>query len=182
MSRVGEKPIPVPEGISVSIDGNKITVTGPKGTLEKDFHSDITIKNEKGVLMVERSSDSRTDRSLHGTSRALLANMVNGVSTGYSKALQVNGIGYTAIMEGNRLKLALGFSHDIYFEPPGGIEISSSRNAIMISGIDKQLVGQVAAKIRSFRPPEPYKGKGIRYRDEYVRTKKGKTVGGTEGI
>jgi len=182
MSRVGEKPIQLPEGVKVLVEDSHVTVTGPKGTLDRSFHQDITVKQNKGELRVERPSDTKMHRSLHGTVRALLANMVNGVTSGFNRELQVIGVGYTANMEGKRLKLTIGYSHDIYFLPPEEIELKAIRNIITVSGLDKQLVGQVAAKIRSFRPPEPYKGKGIRYSDEYVRIKKGKTVGGTIGV
>lgn len=180
MSRVGSKPIVIPENVQVMVNRNRVSVTGPKGTLERRFHPDMVIKQNDGELSVERPSNSRSHRSLHGTSRALLANMVQGVTSGFTRELQVTGVGYTANMEGNGLRLSIGYSHDIYFVPPSGIQLEASRNAITVSGIDNQLVGQVAAKIRSFRPPEPYKGKGIRYAGEYIRMKKGKTVGGTE--
>jgi len=179
MSRVGEKPIPLPDTVKIQIKGDHVSITGPKGSLEQTFHPDIIIKQDNGELKVKRSSNSKFHRSLHGTSRALLANMVHGVTSGFTKELQVVGVGYTANMDGKRLKLAIGYSHDIYFSPPEEIEMKAYRNTITVSGINKQLVGQVAAKIRSFRPPEPYKGKGIRYSSEYVRIKKGKTVGGT---
>ncbi|MEE9167384.1 MAG: 50S ribosomal protein L6 [Candidatus Neomarinimicrobiota bacterium] len=180
MSRVGEKPIQVPDGVTVSVDGRLVSVMGPRGTLQTGFGGDMVIKQSGGELAVERQSDSKSQRSLHGTVRAILSNMVEGVTTGFSKELQVLGVGYTANMEGKGLRLAVGYSHDIYLVPPNAVEIKASRNSITVSGIDKQLVGQVAAKIRSFRPPEPYKGKGIRYSDEYVRIKKGKTIGGEE--
>jgi len=178
MSRVGKKPIQIPEGVKITLDGKHISVTGAKGTLELDIHPDIDVVQENSSLLVSRPSDSKTHRALHGTMRALLQNMVTGTSNGFSKELSIQGVGYRADMEGQRLKLKLGYSHDIYFEPPEGIQISAGRNKITVSGIDKQLVGQVAAKIRSFRSPESYKGKGIRYVDEYVRIKKGKTIGG----
>lgn len=181
MSRIGEKPVEVPEGVEIAVEGSHVTVTGPKGTLKRRFHPNMLIKNNDGELTVERPSDSKTHRSLHGTSRALLANMVQGVTAGFSKELQVIGIGYAANLEGEGLRLNIGYSHDIYFVPPDGIELKATRNVITVSGIDRHLVGQVAAKIRSFRPVEPYKGKGIRYTDESVRIKKGKTVGGTAG-
>jgi large subunit ribosomal protein L6 len=141
-------------------------------------HSDMQVKQDNGSIIVERPSDSRTHRSLHGTTRQLLANGVQGVSEGFNKELEIRGVGYQANMQGKYLVLQLGFSHDIYFEPPEGIEIKANRTEISVSGINKQLVGEVAAKIRSFRKPEPYKGKGVRYKDEYVRSKQGKTVGG----
>lgn len=148
----------------------------------RDFHEDMEIEKTDGEVTVRRPSDSKSHRALHGTTRALLANMVKGVTDGFSRELQVKGVGYSANMDGKRLKLTLGYSHDIYLEPPEGIEIKAQRNVIVVSGIDKQMVGEVAAKIRSFRPPEPYKGKGIRYAGEYVKIKKGKTIGGTGGI
>lgn len=177
MSRVGSQPIPVPEGVNISQEGVQITVAGPKGNLSFDRHHDITVKEENSHLLVERPSDNKFHRSLHGTTRAIVANMIQGVTHGFTRELEINGIGYSAQLQGKRLKLALGFSHDIYFDPPDGIDIKAGRNSVTVSGIDKQLVGQVAAKIRSFRPPEPYKGKGVRYAGEYVRIKKGKTVG-----
>ncbi len=178
MSRIGKKPIAIPDKVQVKIDGNQVTCSGPKGTLQYSFHPDISFIQENNQLVVTRPSDTKLHRSLHGTSRAILANMVQGVSEGFTKELEIRGMGYSVNVEGKMLKLALGFSHDIYFEPPDEIEIKAKRNAISISGIDKHLVGQVAAKIRMFRPPESYKGKGIRYKDEYVKIKKGKTVGG----
>ncbi len=178
MSRVGKKPIQIPDGVKITLEGKHISVTGAKGTLELDIHPDIDVVQENGSLLVSRPSDSKTHRALHGTTRSLLQNMVTGTSNGFSKELSIQGVGFRADLEGRKLKLKLGFSHDIYFEPPEGIQISATRNTITVSGIDKQLVGQIAAKIRSFRSPESYKGKGIRYVDEYVRIKKGKTIGG----
>ncbi|MBH31426.1 MAG: 50S ribosomal protein L6 [Candidatus Marinimicrobia bacterium] len=177
MSRIGKQPVTVPDGVKISLHENKVSVTGPKGHLTFDSHPDMTVKEENGSLLVERPSDSASLRALHGTTRAVLANMVHGVTEGFTKELEIIGVGFNARLEGKRLKLALGFSHDIYFDPPEGIDIKVGKGSVSISGIDKQLVGQVAAKIRSFRPPEPYKGKGVRYAGEYVRIKKGKTVG-----
>ncbi len=177
MSRIGKQPISVPEGVKVSQDGKLVSITGPKGNLSFDVHPDMVVKQENSHLLVERPSDNRSHRSLHGTTRAVIANMVQGVTEGFTKELEINGVGYTANLDGKRLKLTLGFSHDIYFESPEGIEIKAAKNSITVSGINKELVGQVAAKIRSFRPPEPYKGKGIRYSGEYVKIKKGKKVG-----
>ncbi len=177
MSRIGNQPITVPDGVKISLDEKTVSVVGPKGNLSFDSHPDMTVKQENGTLLVERPSDNASHRALHGTTRAVLANMVHGVTEGFSKELEIIGVGFSAKMEGKRLKLALGFSHDIYFDPPEGIDIKTGKGSVSISGIDKQLVGQVAAKIRSFRPPEPYKGKGVRYAGEYVRIKKGKTVG-----
>ena len=177
MSRIGKQPISVPEGVKVSKDAGLVSVTGPKGNLSFEVHPDMDVKQENSHILVERPSDNKAHRSLHGTTRAIISNMVQGVTEGFTKELEINGVGYTANLEGKRLKLTLGFSHDIYFEPPEGIEIKAAKNSISVSGINKELVGEVAAKIRSFRPPEPYKGKGIRYVGEYVRIKKGKTVG-----
>lgn len=177
MSRIGKKPINIPENVKVTIDGNHVTITGNKGKLGFDVHPDIIVKKDNGQIVVTRPSDTKSHRALHGTTRAILANMIKGITFGFKKELEINGVGYSANLEGNRLKLLLGFSHDIYFDPPEGITIVAKRSNISISGIDKQLVGEVAAKIRSFKPPEPYKGKGIRYRGEFIRLKKGKTVG-----
>lgn len=180
MSRVGKKPVQIPEGVNVTLKGNHISISGSKGTLELDIHPDIEVIKENSSILVKRPSDSKTHRALHGTSRALIQNMVTGVSDGFSKELSIQGVGFRANMEDERLRLSLGFSHDIYFEAPEEIHITAARNTIKVSGIDKQLVGQVAAKIRSFRPPEPYKGKGVRYMGEYIRMKKGKTIGGVK--
>ncbi len=177
MSRVGKKPIPIPVGVKVKIDQNEITVTGPKGELKKEIHPSLRVETSENEILIFRPSDSKFHKSLHGLSRALIANMVDGVTTGYSKALEIQGIGYKAELREKKLNLSLGFSHPILFSPPEGIKIDlNSPNKIMISGIDKELVGLVAAKIRSFRPPEPYKGKGVRYEGEFVRKKAGKAA------
>ena len=178
MSRIGNKIIEIPESVTLNISAGMVDIKGPKGTMAIPVHSDMQVKQDNGSIIVERPSDSRTHRSLHGTTRQLLANGVKGVSEGFNKELEIGGVGYQANMQGKYLVLQLGFSHDIYFEPPEGIEIKANRTEISVSGINKQLVGEVAAKIRSFRKPEPYKGKGVRYKDEYVRSKQGKTVGG----
>ncbi len=178
MSRIGKEPIKIPDGIKVDIQSNMVSVNGPKGELKVNIHPDINIDQKNGVLSVTRSSDIKFHRALHGTSRMLVANAIKGVSEGYMKDLEIRGVGYQAKMEGNRLVLQLGYSHDIVFDPPEGITIAADRTTIKVSGINKQLVGETAAKIRSFRKPEPYKGKGIRYKDEYVRSKQGKTIGG----
>lgn len=178
MSRIGKKPINIPENVKVTVDRNHVTITGNKGKLGFDVPPNIIVKKDNGQIVVTRSSDTKSHRALHGTTRAILSNMIKGITVGFKKELEINGVGYSANLEGNRLKLLLGFSHDIYFDPPEGITIVAKRSNISISGFDKQLVGEVAAKIRSFRPPEPYKGKGIRYRGEFIRIKKGKTVGG----
>jgi len=177
VSRIGKNPVLIPEGVKIKITGNNINVEGPRGVQEWDSHPEIDISEVDGELHVERPSDSISHKSLHGTTRQIINNMVLGVSDGFAKELEINGVGYQAMVQGNRLKLQVGYSHDIYFDVPEGIKVTSDRSLIKVEGIDKQLVGTVAAKIRSFRKPEPYKGKGIRYRGEYVRSKQGKTVG-----
>ena len=181
MSRIGNKNIEIPEKVTVEISSEIAMVKGPKGSLEIPFNSELSVNVDKNLLSVKRSSDSRTHKSLHGTTRQLIANAISGVSEGFQKELEIRGVGYQANMDGNYLVLQLGYSHDIFFEPPSGIEIKTNKTEIIVSGINKQLVGEVSAKIRSFRKPEPYKGKGIRYKDEYVRSKQGKTVGGAAG-
>ena len=178
MSRIGKKIIEIPESVTVSVNAPQVDIKGPKGSIVVPFHSDMEVKEDNGTIVVNRPSDSRIHRSLHGTVRQLIANGVHGVSEGFSKELEIRGVGYQANMHGKYLVLQLGFSHEIYFEPPQDIEIKTNRTEITVTGINNQLVGEVAAKIRSFRKPEPYKGKGIRYKDEYVRSKQGKTVGG----
>ena len=181
MSRIGNKNIEIPEKVTVEISSEIAMVKGPKGSLEIPFNSELSVSVDKNLLSVKRSSDSRTHKSLHGTTRQLIANAISGVSEGFQKELEIRGVGYQANMDGNYLVLQLGYSHDIFFEPPSGIEIKTNKTEVIVSGINKQLVGEVSAKIRSFRKPEPYKGKGIRYKDEYVRSKQGKTVGGATG-
>ncbi len=177
MSRVGKKPITIPSGVKVRIDENEICVSGPRGELKREIHPSLKVKTSENEIVILRSSDSKFHKSLHGLSRALIANMVDGVTAGYSKALAIQGIGYKAELMGKKLNLSLGFSHPILFSPPEGIEIVlNGPGKITVSGIDKELVGLVAAKIRSFRPPEPYKGKGIRYEGEFVRKKAGKAA------
>lgn len=177
MSRIGKKEINVPTGVNIKITPEFVGISGPKGDLSVPYKKSMIIKHDGDVITVNRESNSRTDRSLHGTTRQLIANSILGVSEGYSKILEIKGVGYQANMQGNYLVLQLGFSHDIYFEPPDSIDIQTKKTTLTVSGIDKQLVGEVAAKIRSFRRPEPYKGKGIRYKGEFVRIKQGKTVG-----
>ena len=182
MSRIGKQPILIPDGVDVTINDLSVLVKGPKGSLDINIHKDINIDLKDNVLVVSRLSDNRNHRSLHGTTRMILMNCVTGVSEGFYKELEIQGVGYQANVNGKRLILTLGFSHEIHFDPPEGIVIeANNRTEIKVSGIDKQLVGEVSAKIRSFRKPEPYKGKGIRYKGEYVRSKQGKTVGGGEG-
>ena len=178
MSRIGQSPILIPEGVKIFVDGSLIKVSGSNGSLEFNFRKEMIISQNGDLITVERSSDSREQKSLHGTTRQMINNMVIGVSKGFSKELEIIGVGYQAQVQGSRLLLQLGFSHDIYFDMPDGIKVSTNnRTEVKVEGIDKQLVGAVAAKIRSFRPPEPYKGKGIRYKGEQVRSKQGKTVG-----
>ena len=178
MSRIGQSPILIPEGVKVSFEGGVIKVDGSKGSREFNANKDMSITESEGTIIVDRKLDNREQKSLHGTTRQMINNMVIGVSEGFSKELEIIGVGYQAQVQGRRLQLQLGFSHDIYFDMPDGISvIATNRTEVKVEGIDKQLVGAVAAKIRSFRPPEPYKGKGIRYKGEYVRSKQGKTVG-----
>ncbi len=178
MSRIGKEPVAIPEGVNVTINQNEVLVKGVKGELKMNIHPDMTVDQKDGLIHVTRPTDFRNHRSLHGTTRVLISNAIKGVSDGFTKELEIRGVGYQANMQDNRLVMQLGFSHDIVFNPPVGIDITANRTTISVAGIDKQLVGEVAAKIRSFRKPEPYKGKGIRYKDEYVRSKQGKTVGG----
>jgi len=178
MSRIGQNPVLIPEGVKVSLEDSVVKVSGPNGSLEFNFRKEMIISQNDGLIIVERGSDNREQKSLHGTTRQMINNMVIGVSEGFSKELEIIGVGYQAQVQGSRLQLQLGFSHDIYFDMPDGIKVAANnRTEVKVEGIDKQLVGAVAAKIRSFRPPEPYKGKGIRYKGEYVRSKQGKTVG-----
>ena len=177
MSRIGKSPIEIPDGVSVDIKNHNITVVGQKGSLEFSYNKAMAVTKSNGNLIIDRLTDESPQKALHGTTRQLIQNMVIGVSKGFVKELELIGVGYQASVQGSLLKLQLGFSHDIFFDVPRPITISADRTLIKIEGIDKQLVGIVAAKIRSFRPPEPYKGKGVRYKGEYVRSKQGKTVG-----
>ncbi|MDH5371544.1 MAG: 50S ribosomal protein L6 [Acidimicrobiia bacterium] len=175
MSRIGKAPIPIPSGVNIAIDGQAVTVKGPKGQLERDFHERVSISQDDGILTVERINDERQSRAIHGLSRALLANMVIGVSDGYSKELSIVGVGYRAALKGNSIDLQLGFSHPVSVDAPAGITFEVPEpTRIIVSGIDKEAVGQIASEIRAIRPPEPYKGKGIRYTGEHVRRKAGK--------
>ncbi len=177
MSRVGLRPIEIPEGVEVSLEPGSVTVKGPKGTLNQAIHHDMRIARDDSVLRVERPSDERTHRALHGLTRSLVANMVEGVTKGFEKRLEIHGMGYRAMLEGTTLTLHLGYSHPIVYEAPDTIEFElSGRDIIIVRGIDKQKVGQVAAEIRAFRKPEPYKGKGVRYVGEVIRRKVGKTA------
>jgi large subunit ribosomal protein L6 len=176
MSRIGKMPITIPKGVKVEVNNNKIKVSGEKGTLERIFHSDIPIKIEEDKIYVSRTSESKFHRALHGLTRSLINNMVKGVSSGFEKVLEIQGVGYRATLESGKMVIQIGYSHPIKVEPPEGIEFEVEKQRIIkIRGIDKQLVGETAAKIRILRKPEPYKGKGIRYIDEVVRRKIGKT-------
>ena len=176
MSRIGRKPIQVPSGVDVKIDGHHITVKGPKGTLEREIHKDMTASLDNGVITVTRPSDDKEHRSLHGLTRTLIENMVVGVTNGFSKELEVNGVGYRAAKQGKDLVMNLGYSHPVIVPEIEGIHIDvPAPNKIVISGPDKQAVGQFAANVREKRPPEPYKGKGIKYVDETIQRKEGKT-------
>lgn len=176
MSRIGKKPIEIPAGVSIVIDKNTVTVKGPKGELSRSFNPDMIIQVEENVLTVSRPSDSKDHRTLHGTTRALLSNMVEGVSKGFEKGLELIGVGYRAQKQGKKLVLNVGYSHPVEIEPEEGVEVEVPSNTkVIVKGISKERVGALAANIRDVRPPEPYKGKGIRYEGEYVRRKEGKT-------
>jgi large subunit ribosomal protein L6 len=176
MSRVGRRPIEIPKGVSVTLDGKRVTVKGPKGELGRTVHAEMRVAVENDVVQVSRPSDVGRHRALHGLTRALIANMVHGVSTGFSKQLEIQGVGYRAETQAGGLKLQVGFSHPVQYKAPPGIKLSVENNTVVtVEGIDKEVVGQVAADLRAIRPPEPYKGKGIRYRNEQVRRKAGKT-------
>ncbi len=175
MSRIGRMPITIPAGVDVKIDGSTVTVKGPKGTLSRNVHPNMIIELEAGELKVSRPNDNKENRSLHGLTRSLLANMVTGVSEGFKKELEVNGVGFRAAMEGKELVLNVGFSHQIRMPEVDGVTVEvPSPNKIIVSGADKQAVGQFSADVRATRPPEPYKGKGIKYVDEVIRRKEGK--------
>ena len=178
MSRIGKAPIPVPSGVDVTIEGQSVAVKGPKGSLSRDLPGEISIRRDGETLYVERLDDERESRAFHGLARALVNNMVLGVSSGFTKELDIVGVGYRAIAAGpNKIELALGFSHSITVDPPAGISFEvEGNNKLTVKGIDKELVGQVAANIRKLRKPEPYKGKGVRYLGEHVRRKAGKAA------
>ncbi len=178
MSRIGRAPIPVPDGVEITVAAAHITVKGPRGTLERDLHPDIAVRQDDGVLLVERPDDERRHRALHGLTRSLVNNMVIGVTQGFQRDLEIVGVGYRAMAQGaTRLELALGYSHPVIFEAPEGITFEvPTPTRISVRGIDKQAVGQVAADIRQIRKPEPYKGKGVRYAGEAVRRKAGKAA------
>jgi large subunit ribosomal protein L6 len=181
MSRIGRLPIPVPSGVDVTIDGRLVTVVGPKGTLSRALHPDMTISREDGTLVVTRPTEQKTHKQLHGLTRTLVNNMVVGVTDGYRKGLEITGVGYRAALSGRKLQLNLGYSHQIEIDPPEGITFEvENPTRLAVVGIDKELVGQIAAKVRATRKPEPYKGKGVRYAGEYIRRKAGKAgkIGG----
>jgi large subunit ribosomal protein L6 len=176
MSRVGKKPIEIPAGVTVTLNNNTVTVKGPKGELTRTFNPDMNIKIEENVITISRPSDVKEHRALHGTTRAVIANMIEGVSKGFEKSLELIGVGYRAQKQGNKLVLNVGYSHPVEIEPEKGLEIEVPSNTkVTVKGADKERVGALAANIRQVRPPEPYKGKGIRYEGEYVRRKEGKT-------
>ena len=175
MSRIGNKPITVPEGVEVKLDGQHITVKGPKGTLERDIHKNMTVTMDGNVIKVTRPNDEAENRSLHGLTRTLISNMIEGVLNEYKRELEINGVGYRAQKQGNKLVMSLGYSHPVEMEAPEGITFDlTDANHIVVRGIDKELVGQVANEVRSKRPPEVYRGKGIKYATEHIRRKEGK--------
>ena len=176
MSRIGNKSIQVPQGVTVKVEGQKVTVTGPKGTLEREIHRNITVTVENNEVKVTRPDNLALNRSLHGLTRTLINNMVQGVLNEYTRELQINGVGYRVQKQGNNLNLTLGYSHPVIFEAPKGITFDvPNQSTIIVKGIDKELVGQTAANIRTKRPPEVYRGKGIKYAEEVIRRKEGKT-------
>ena len=175
MSRIGKLPIVIPAGVDVTIDGSTVTVKGPKGELTRTVHSNMVVEKDGSTIIVKRPDDNKVNRSLHGLTRTLIANMVNGVNEGFKKELEINGIGYRAAKQGNQLVMNIGYSHQVFMDEPEGITIEvPAPNKIVVLGADKQKVGQFAAEIREKRPPEPYKGKGIKYVDEVIRRKEGK--------
>jgi large subunit ribosomal protein L6 len=177
MSRIGKQPIEIPKGVDITISGESVTVKGPKGTLSRSIHSKVKLEKEESVLNVSRQDEDRMSNSLHGLTRTLVFNMVKGVTEGFSKELQIVGVGYRAAMEGKKLNLQIGYSHPVIIDPPDGLTLAVTQNTkITVSGIDKQAVGDLAAEIRSWRLPEVYKGKGIKYEGEYIRRKAGKAA------
>lgn len=175
MSRIGKQPVAIPSGVEVKVSGQHVSVKGPKGSLERTFPEEVGFTLDDSEVRVERPADDRRSRAMHGLARALLANMVTGVSEGYSRELQLVGVGYRAALKGKDLELQVGYSHPVAIEPPDGVSFEVPEpTKVIVSGIDKERVGQASANIRKVRPPEPYKGKGIRYADEYVRRKAGK--------
>jgi large subunit ribosomal protein L6 len=181
MSRIGRLPIAIPAGVDVTIDGRTVTIKGPKGQLSRELHPDITVSREDGSIVVTRPTEQKTHKQLHGLTRTLVNNMVVGVTDGYRKGLEITGVGYRAVKVGEKLQLSLGYSHPVEIDPPSGISFEvENPTRLAVVGIDKELVGQVAAQVRATRKPEPYKGKGVRYSGEYIRRKAGKAgkIGG----
>lgn len=175
MSRIGKRPIPIPDKVTVIVNGQDISVKGPKGELSRTLPSGVVLEQENNQIVIQRRDDSRVSRERHGLCRTLVANMLEGVSKGFQKRLEIQGVGYRAQVQGRNLNMSLGYSHPVKFEPPPGIEfLVESNTNIVVSGIDKEVVGNIAAMIRNARPPEPYKGKGVRYSGEFVRRKAGK--------
>jgi large subunit ribosomal protein L6 len=175
MSRIGKKAVPIPSGVTANVEGQTVKVKGPKGALQLVLHDDVSVKLDSGAVKVDPRSETKRARSLWGTSRTLVANLVTGVTKGFERKLEITGVGYRASVQGKNLQIALGYSHDIVYPIPEGITIAAAKpTEITITGIDKQKVGQVAAEIRGFRPPEPYKGKGVKYAGEYIFRKEGK--------
>ena len=181
MSRIGRLPITVPSNVDVTIDGRNVTVVGPKGSLSRALHPDMTLSREDGSLVVTRPTEQKTHKQLHGLTRTLVNNMVVGVTDGYRKGLEITGVGYRAVLVGRKLQMSLGYSHQVEIDPPDGISFEvENPTRLAVVGIDKELVGEIAAKVRATRKPEPYKGKGVRYAGEYIRRKAGKAgkIGG----
>jgi large subunit ribosomal protein L6 len=175
MSRIGKKPVPIPSGVTANVEGQTVKVKGPKGALQLVLHDDVVVQLDNGAVKIDPRNETKRARSLWGTSRTLVSNLVTGVTKGFEQKLEITGVGYRAAVQGKNLQLALGYSHDVVYPIPEGITIATPKpTEIMVSGIDKQKVGQVAAEIRDFRPPEPYKGKGVRYSNEYIFRKEGK--------
>jgi large subunit ribosomal protein L6 len=175
MSRIGKKPVPIPSGVTANVEGQTVKVKGPKGALQLVLHGDVVVQLDNGAVKIDPRNETKRARSLWGTSRTLVSNLVTGVTKGFEQKLEITGVGYRAAVQGKNLQLALGYSHDVVYPIPEGITIATPKpTEIMVSGIDKQKVGQVAAEIRDFRPPEPYKGKGVRYSNEYIFRKEGK--------
>ena len=175
MSRIGKKPVAIPTGVTANVEGQTVKMKGPKGALALVLPDDVTVKMDKGAIKVDPKTETQRARAMWGTSRTLVANLVTGVTKGFERKLEINGVGYRAAVQGKNLQLALGYSHDVVYPIPDGIAIATPKpTEILITGMDKQKVGQVAAEIRSFRPPEPYKGKGVRYSGEYIFRKEGK--------
>ena len=182
MSRIGKKPIEIPTGVNVQINGRSVVVRGPKGELSRDFRPEVLIEQKDNVLVVTLQIDSKLGRSLWGLTRTLLYNMIYGVTQGYEKRLEIEGVGYRAAVEGDSLNLSLGFSHPIIMKTPEHMTVAVEKNTIIVTGIDKEQIGQFAARVRKMRPPEPYKGKGIRYQGEIVRRKLGKKAVSSGGV